>query len=849
MVEAAGRNIVLLSDGTGNSSGKLFKTNVWRVYDCLDLSNARQIASYDDGVGTSSVKPLAVLGGAFGWGLKRNVLALYMFLCLNYRPGDRVYAFGFSRGAFTIRVLTKFVLSQKLVDDPMSNDDLRNKAIRLYRRFRNEQTSHLGLHTLARPFRDFLIFLKDCISGQRSEMRDIKTIELPQIEFLGLWDTVDAYGLPVAELGKGVDERIWPLSLNDAVLDGRIKKACHALSIDDRRTTFHPLLWDESDTPLAQHTDDERLTQVWFVGAHANVGGGYPDDALSFIPLRWMIAEAIKKGLHFNPLAVAAIEVKMSPYGRIYNARAGLGAYYRYDPRRLDPPHDHQGACIPQPKIHETVVWRIAMGTDSYAPLSLPNEMRIVTDARPRESGSHSTVSMPNILSFEEYCAAVQDPTGDLFGAPAGKNATPEERARVAHDFGKLAKPNDAMLNLLWDTVWWRRFAYYTTLISTASLVLFPAFLTIDLQHADSNPITRVAGGLATGFLPALAQPWIEAFQSKPYTVLFLALTTMMFALWGSLLDRRIADRARAAWSEKARADRYRAFLASLRRRYATILGLFAPFGLCVATSVIAYFSGSDFVAIVFGLLAGLLLVVEIVVGIWAIILWRVKKKAEATKIEERGPGLVLASWLRAPLFATPYRFVANNILPSVFAFALIVSSVYVASRVVFDFADSGGWICDGGGSEDVPTGGKEIVLKASEGCQATQIKLRGKVKYRISISDANDWADDDGTTVSPRGRSTFEIGWHKLLELPLRRKLTHSWFVVVARIGDEGNEEYVLPPRGDEITPKRDGQLYLFVNDAVVGWMEYDRYYKANKGTAKVKIIRVGDTPTPPPS
>src|SRR5256714_2774640 len=109
MAEAVGRNIVLLSDGTGNSAGKLFKTNVWRIYDALDLSNASQIASYDDGVGTSSIKPLAVLGGAFGWGLKRNVLALYMFLCRNYKSGDRIYAFGFSRGAFTIRVLVRFV--------------------------------------------------------------------------------------------------------------------------------------------------------------------------------------------------------------------------------------------------------------------------------------------------------------------------------------------------------------------------------------------------------------------------------------------------------------------------------------------------------------------------------------------------------------------------------------------------------------------------------------------------------------------------------------------------------------------------------------------------------------------
>ena len=67
------RNIILLSDGTGNSAGKSNKTNVWRLYQALDLSNGRQIAFYDDGVGTSGFRPLQLLGGAFGWGLSRNV--------------------------------------------------------------------------------------------------------------------------------------------------------------------------------------------------------------------------------------------------------------------------------------------------------------------------------------------------------------------------------------------------------------------------------------------------------------------------------------------------------------------------------------------------------------------------------------------------------------------------------------------------------------------------------------------------------------------------------------------------------------------------------------------------------
>src|SRR3954470_14588476 len=91
------RNIVLLSDGTGNSAAKVWRTNVWRTFEALDLSGDDQVAMYDDGVGTSSFKPMAILGGAFGLGLRRNVIALYKFACRNYHgPADELYGFGFS---------------------------------------------------------------------------------------------------------------------------------------------------------------------------------------------------------------------------------------------------------------------------------------------------------------------------------------------------------------------------------------------------------------------------------------------------------------------------------------------------------------------------------------------------------------------------------------------------------------------------------------------------------------------------------------------------------------------------------------------------------------------------------
>ena len=110
------KNIILLSDGTGNAANRVWKSNVWRIFESLDLRGEEQIAFYDDGVGTSSFKPLAILGGAFGYGLKRNVIDIYKFVCRNYQSDeDEIFGFGFSRGAFTIRVLTGLILDQGLV--------------------------------------------------------------------------------------------------------------------------------------------------------------------------------------------------------------------------------------------------------------------------------------------------------------------------------------------------------------------------------------------------------------------------------------------------------------------------------------------------------------------------------------------------------------------------------------------------------------------------------------------------------------------------------------------------------------------------------------------------------------
>ena len=284
-----GKQIILLSDGTGNAASKVWRSNVWRLFESLDLTGKKQVAFYDDGVGTSSFKPLAILGGVFGYGLKRNVLDIYKFLCANYESADdEIYGFGFSRGAFTIRVVIGLVLDQGLVRGN-TDAELYENAKLAYRAYRANL-----FHTVFRleaPFR----WARDTVLrlfGHRYDQTRNRTVE--KIKFLGLWDTVAAYGLPIDEMARGVSKWLFPLELPDRNFNHGIEQACHALSLDDERTTFHPVLWNEKGVPPGQ------LHQVWFAGVHSNVGGGYPDNSLAHIPLYWIMKSAEATGLKFK---------------------------------------------------------------------------------------------------------------------------------------------------------------------------------------------------------------------------------------------------------------------------------------------------------------------------------------------------------------------------------------------------------------------------------------------------------------------------------------------------------------------------------------------------------------------
>ncbi|MDR3662663.1 MAG: DUF2235 domain-containing protein [Mycobacterium sp.] len=312
------KRLVVCCDGTWNTPdeqrhGKLSPTNVTKTALAVaptDPSDMEQRVFYHRGVGTSPGEHL--FGGMFGYGLGRDVRDTYRFLVQNFEQGDELFFFGFSRGAYTARSTVGFVRNAGILRP--ENADRINDAYDLYRD--RSSTSHpRGIE--ATLFR----------SSYSYETR---------IRFIGVWDTVGAYGIPVTGVpfAKVFNKR---LEFHDTNLSSYVDSAFQALAIDEQRDPFRPTLWTEQDHTL----DHQQVEQVWFSGVHSNIGGGYPDHELSDIPLLWMVDRARGCGLAFSPGAfsigtsgsapvpdVATMPERTSvhpnPLGLLENSRTGF---------------------------------------------------------------------------------------------------------------------------------------------------------------------------------------------------------------------------------------------------------------------------------------------------------------------------------------------------------------------------------------------------------------------------------------------------------------------------------------------------------------------------------------------
>lgn len=267
------KRIAIFCDGTWNRPdqvhhGVACPTNVVKLHRGVAARGAdgiEQLAFYEQGVGTGRFDRLR--GGMFGVGLSANVKACHAFLTDHYAPGDELYLFGFSRGAFTARSLAGLIGNSGIVR-PEHRGQL-GEAYTIYQDRSDPRKKPSGEH--AKAFRDTYAFA-----------------DVTPIRFIGVWDTVGALGIPlkVAALTKR-----W--SFHDVRLGTHVQTAAHALAIDERRGAFLPTLWEQQ----AEAPPTQQLLQVWFAGVHSDIGGGYPDHALGDVPLRWMANRAREAGL------------------------------------------------------------------------------------------------------------------------------------------------------------------------------------------------------------------------------------------------------------------------------------------------------------------------------------------------------------------------------------------------------------------------------------------------------------------------------------------------------------------------------------------------------------------------
>ena len=279
------RNLVILLDGTGNELGRNL-SNVLKLYRIAEKGE-RQLCFYNPGVGTiSRINPWrrfqqkvnGILGLATGYGLDETVLSAYRFLVENWREGDRIFLFGFSRGAWSARVLAGLLHLIGLLRPEQLN--MCDAALGTYKQAANEDDLPLAWH-----------FSR--VIGAR----------YPVIRFLGAWDTVGSVLVPRRD-------RLWIPSLETlpyTETNPSVEIFRHAMALDERRRMFRLARWNEPQSFLRNRfKPDERrdqdIAQRWFAGVHSDVGGGYPEEesGLSKFPLAWMIGEAAKAGLRIS---------------------------------------------------------------------------------------------------------------------------------------------------------------------------------------------------------------------------------------------------------------------------------------------------------------------------------------------------------------------------------------------------------------------------------------------------------------------------------------------------------------------------------------------------------------------
>lgn len=371
------KNIILCSDGTGQKGGEGPDTNVFRLYKMVDNDHRDQLAFYDDGIGTdSNVSFLQAMSSAFGFGFGKNIITLYKQLVRHYTPGDKIFLYGYSRGAATVRALAGMIQTVGLLRN--DDEDITRGSAHII--------DEIKFHLVA--MKAMYYYRGASKNPSRAErFKKDHTYGAVDIEFIGVWDTVESLGFPKESswiiIGASmfldrVMDRFFSRSSYNLQLDRNVKQVYHAIAVDETRYSFKPVVWDETAIQRPKF-----IKQVWFPGSHGNVGGGAERTELSSITLNWIMRKSEQLGVRFYERKTSDVAEEMNLAGKLYNPRKGIKNYYRFGPRHIRDLCTKDGKSIIDGKIliHESVFKRIDL--TEYYPV-LPNEFQIVGDDRAR---------------------------------------------------------------------------------------------------------------------------------------------------------------------------------------------------------------------------------------------------------------------------------------------------------------------------------------------------------------------------------------------------------------------------------------------------------------------------------
>jgi hypothetical protein len=366
-MERQNKRLIICCDGTWNTPDR--PTNVVKlVRGILPVANdgMHQVVFYDQGVGTYNFFD-RVIGGAFGKGIEQNVLDAYRFLAHNYRVGDEIFCFGFSRGAYTARALGGMLNTIGL----LPKDELQDLSVayRYYRTPPKKREPNIYNHNLK-----------------------------PEITMMGVWDTVGSLGAPTPILGKLTKPLVGFFNTH---LSAYIKNAYQALAIDEKRGPFVPALW------TGDVAADQTVQQVWFAGVHSDVGGGFKETGLSDTALMWMLQKASALGLEFdNDYITDKTKINPDPLDTIHDS---YNIFYRglekimgkSGIRRL------QGDIEDPPinvSVHDSVINRI-YAVENYEPVNFVDDLPVSRTDERRHFARMNTLQLQGSVQADEQVA------------------------------------------------------------------------------------------------------------------------------------------------------------------------------------------------------------------------------------------------------------------------------------------------------------------------------------------------------------------------------------------------------------------------------------------------------------